>query len=60
MHAFNRYLRLALILAPLSFMSAHATFNEDDSGENVATHLTTKDQQIVQDATYIKQATVPS
>ena len=56
MTTLKRYLRLALILAPLSIMSAHATFNEDDSGENVATHLTTKDQQIVQDATYIKQA----
>ena len=56
MTTLKRYLRLALILAPLSTMSAHATFNEDDSGDYQATHLTTKDQQMVQDAIYIKQA----
>ena len=56
MTTLKRYLRLALILAPLSIMSAHATFNEDDSGDYQATQLTPKDQQIVQDAIYIKQA----
>lgn len=47
----------ALLVLTLASFTAHATFNESDSGDyEVANNLSTEDQQLLQDATYIKQA----